>query len=318
MADDETAGDAAPAAPDAGAAVVEPSAAPAPTAGEAASAWVPAPRARRRWPWIVAVATVVVAAAVAGGIWFAQDARARADAARGLSPAQQALITAALDAQADTGAQIVAQRDAYRQAVGGWEADQAAAEAWLQTNDAPAASVANPGGTTIPGGDPDGQAFLDAIGATDVQVFFDAGTDNCGYTAVGDDPFSYSAGGCYDSRFRNWLFLAWERGGEELVWPVFVHEAMHWYQYQHYYPLFLSAGRAGVAHDAYRGAVESDASCRAVVVYGIDPAEYEGSSSPCDVDGWYEGWLRDAIAAHGVRVSEPVAAEFEVREAVRP
>lgn len=278
----------------------------------------PARRRRRRWPWFLALAIVLVLAAVAGGVWLLHEARLRADAERALTSSQQELIATTVEAQAETDAQIAAQREAYRTDLAGWQADQAGAQEWVQSNDAPAPSRANPGGTRIPGDDPDGQGFLDSIGATDVQVFFDAGGENCGYSNGGDDPFSYSAGGCYDTRFRNWLFLAWEPGGERLVWQIFVHEAMHWYQYANYYALFLSAERGGIGHDSYVGVVESDASCRAVAVYGIDRDDYADSSSPCDVDGWYEGWLRDQLAALGVRVSEPVAADYEVREVIRP
>ncbi|WP_460774450.1 hypothetical protein [Microbacterium sp. GXF7504] len=283
--------------------------------------WDPEPprRRRRRWPWIVVpLLVLLLAAGAAGAVWLVQDARARADAARVLTDAQQSHIAATLAAQDETAAQLTQQREAYRGDLAAWEADQAAAERWRTTDEVPAPGFPNPGGDAIPGDDPHGRAFLDAIGATDVQVLFDAGRDNCGYDLASDSPFTYSVGGCYDSRFRNRLFLAWERGAEDLVWSVFVHEAMHWYQYREYYPLFVSAQRAGYGHDDYRGVVESDASCRAVALYGIDPDRYEGSSSPCDVDGWYDGWLPDRLAEMGVRVREPVAEDYEVREVTRP
>jgi type II secretory pathway pseudopilin PulG len=290
-------------------------------ASEGAVMWAPpaeAPRRRRRWPWILLVLIVLALAGTAGGVWLAHEAQVRADAARALTAGQQQVIAGAIGALSETDDRIAAQRDTFRTDLAGWDADEAATAQWQQSTDAPSPAVANPGGGAMPGDDPTGRAFLDSIGATDVQVIFDAGPENCGYSGAGSDAWSYTAGGCYDTRYRNWLFLAWERGGEELVWPVFVHEAMHWYQYQQYYPLFLAADRAGVAHDAYVGALEGDASCRAVYVYGIHADEYEDSSSPCDVDGWYEGWLRDHLASLGVRTTEPVATEYEVLEVTRP
>ena len=245
-----------------------------------------------------------------------EGGRAVTDAARAVSPAHQAFIAAGMDAMDDTAARWAEQRERYRQDLAGWEADQREAAAWREGDALPGEGVPNPGGDAMPGADPHGRAFLDAIGATEVQVHFDAGPDNCGYRD--ESRFTASIGGCFDSRFRNRLFLAWEPGAESLVWPVFVHEAMHWYQYDLYYPLFLSARRAGYAQDAYRRDVESDASCRAVALHGIPAADYARSSSPCDVDGWYEGWLPDRLAQLGVRVSEPTAEEYEVLAVVRP
>jgi hypothetical protein len=287
---------------------------------EAPLMWAPVepPRRRRRWPWIVAVLVLLAIAATAGGLWLAGEAKERADAARAVSADEQEVIAAAIEVLAPTDAQISAQRDAYQTDAAEWDADEAATAQWQATADAPPAVVGNPGGSAMPGADPTGRAFLDSIGATDVQVMFDAGPDNCGYSSAGSEGWTYTAGGCYDTRFRNWLFLAWDRGGEDLVWPVFVHEAMHWYQYQQYYALFLAADRAGIAHEAYGASVESDASCRAVYVHGIDAEEYEDSSSPCDVDGWYEGWLRDKLVGLGARAAEPTPAEYEVSEVIRP
>jgi len=75
---------------------------------------------------------------------------------------------------------------------------------------------------------------------------------------------------------------------------------------------------AGVTDDQYGPELEADASCRAVYVYGIPASDYVDTSSPCDVDGWYDGWLLDHLASLGVQVTEPMAADYEVLEAVRP
>ena len=118
--------------------------------------------------------------------------------------------------------------------------------------------------------------------------------------------------------YPDWLFVAGEPGIERLAWPIFVHEAMHWYQYQNSFPALLAAERAGVSHDDYEWALETDASCRAVYHHGIDRSAFDGSSSPCDITDWHDGWFVDQRAARGVRTSAPTPEEFEVSAVVRP
>ncbi|MDQ1130762.1 hypothetical protein [Microbacterium sp. SORGH_AS_0888] len=271
------------------------------------------------WPWFVSFAGLVVSLAVAGaGLALVLGAREAALSSRAVSPAQERAIAAAIAGEGETAQRIASQRAAYRADVAAWDADEAEVAAWRARDDVPPAGVANPGGQSMPGDDPTGRAFLDSIGATAVQLVFDAGPGNCGYNAGGDEGWSYAAGGCYDSDYRNRLFLAWDPGAESLVRSVFVHEAMHWYQYEHYYPVFVRAARAGIFHDDYAHDIESDASCRAVFVHGIPREDYEDSSSPCDVDDWYEGWLPDRLVALGAVTTPPVAAAYEVSEVIRP
>jgi hypothetical protein len=151
-----------------------------------------------------------------------------------------------------------------------------------------------------------------------VQLVLDAGSDNCGYQAGGNGPYTLVLGGCFDTRFPNTVLLAWEPGTEDRVWAIFVHEVMHWYQYQTYYPAFLAAQRVGVDEDAYVTALESDASCRAVNLHGVPASQYATTSAPCSVDGWYDGWLLDQLASLGVPVIEPVAETYEVSAVTRP
>ena len=80
----------------------------------------------------------------------------------------------------------------------------------------------------------------------------------------------------------------------------------------------LAAERAGVSHDDYEWALETDASCRAVYQHGIDRSAFDGSSSPCDITDWHDGWFVDQLAALGVRTSAPTPEEFEVSAVVRP
>lgn len=288
---------------------------------DAASPVTAAPPSPRTpvWPWFVALAAfVLTASAAAGGMWFALELRDAAKASRAVSGVQQEAIGAAMARDAATAGRLVAQRESYRADLAAWDADEAEVAAWRATDAAPPAGVPNPGGSRMPGDDPSGRAFLDSIGATGVQVVFDAGAGNCGYNAGGDEGWSYAAGGCYDTDYRNRLFLAWDPGAESLVRSVFVHEAMHWYQYEHYFPVFVRAARAGVTHDDYVHELESDASCRAVYAHGIARSEYEDSSSPCDIDGWYEGWLTDQLVARGARTTAPTPGEYEVSEVIRP
>jgi len=285
-----------------------------------------APAARRRRSrgagWIIGLSLslvlILLLAAGTGGAWLIWQQRERLLASRVLSPEQESAI-------ADTFAGVSDKVTATQQATAGYESDRRAwddehaqVEQWKTGTDAPLLAVPNPGGPAMPGPDPDGRAFLSSIGADRVQVAFDAGDENCGYHLSERTGYEIVVGGCYSTRYPGWLFLAWDPGMESSVWPVFVHEAMHWYQYQNYYPAFLAADRAGVADDQYGPELEADASCRAVYVYGIPASDYVDTSSPCDVEGWYDGWLLDHLASLGVQVTEPVAADYEVLEVVRP
>lgn len=327
---DANAGPAASAAPAAAAAA---DVVPAPAAGfpalppesaeAAALAWAPAPppRRRRRGLWIalaVVVGVLVLGAGAAVTTRILIDAHEEAMAARTVSLAQLAVVDESFARIEETTTRIGEQSSAYRDARASWEADQQEAAAWRTGTAAPPAPVPNPGGSAMPGADPTGRAFLESIGAGQVQLVFDAGTDNCGYEAGGGGPSLLVLGGCFDTRFPNSVMLAWERGTEERVWAIFVHEVMHWYQYQTYYPAFLAAQRAGVDSAAYDAQLESDASCRAVAQHGIPAWQYANTSAPCDVVGWYDGWFLDHLASLGVPVTEPVSETYEVSAVVRP
>jgi hypothetical protein len=296
-----------------------PETAPAPAAPLA----LPERPRERLGPWI---ALIVAAAVVGVGMlgtataigwsyletqrWLAQE--------RTVSAVEQGVVDDAVAAAADTAAQIEAGRTALTDAQEIWDAGQAAMQSRETDDTAPAIESPNPGGDRIPGYEDRMRALLDEIGATDVQVIFDASGQNCGYAGGGADG-SLVAGGCYDSRYPDWLFLAWDRGlSAQFVWPIFVHEAMHWYQWEHYLPLFEVASRLGISDDAYRDQLESDASCRAVYEHGIPRSAYDNSSAPCDVDGWYEGWLVDQLAALGVPTTAPDPESYEVQAVMRP
>ena len=235
-----------------------------------------------------------------------------------LAAAQVELIDAEFAERSELISELETQRTDYRQQLANWEQVVEWADDDQEGTDQPVAAVANPGGGAMPGGDPSGRAFLDSIGATDVSVFFEAGPENCGYGGgEGDDDYVY-AGGCFNVAYPNTLFMAWDEGAEDLVWSIFVHEAMHWYQSEHYAEASYLAGIADIDYPAYNAQWEADASCRAVYVYGIPLDDYVGSSSPCTVDGWYEGWIADYLASLGAHRGAPVAAEFEPLETSRP
>jgi len=286
---------------------------------------VPPAASRRRSRgagWVIGLSLslvlLILLAAGAGGAWLIWQQRERVLASRVMSPEQESAIA---DAFAAASEKVTATQRAtadFESDHRAWDDEHAQVEEWKTGDDSPLLAVPNPGGPAMPGADPDGRAFLASIGADRVQVAFDAGDENCGYHLSERTGYEIVVGGCYSTRYPNWLFLAWDPGMESSVWAVFVHEAMHWYQYQNYYPAFLAADRAGVTDDQYGPELEADASCRAVYVYGIPASDYVDTSSPCDVDGWYDGWLLDHLASLGVQVTEPVAADYEVLEAVRP
>lgn len=269
---------------------------------------------------IVLVGILVQAAsgvALVAGVSYVQT-QALAD--RAVTTQQQNIVDQAFAARSDFVTEFDERSEALAQAQGEWDADASSIEAWALTDETPTVAVPNPGGNALPGNDPSGRAFLDSIGATDVQVIFDAGSENCGYTQASegvDTDYWIVWGGCYNTGFRNWLFLAWssDQASDEL-YPLLVHEAMHWYQYQNYYQMFVAADRLGIPD--YTSEIEADASCRAVYTHGVPLEAYEESSSPCWVDGWYEGWLPDFLADQGVPMAAPNPADYEVIDEVRP
>jgi hypothetical protein len=279
-----------------------------------------APRSRRGL-WIglsVIVGVLVLGGAAATTTWLLVDAHERALAARAVSTVQQAVVDAEFARVEDTAQRAEQQGTAFRQALTAWNAEQDQAETWRAGTAAATVTEPNPGGEAMPGGDPLGRGFLDAIGASQVQLVLDAGADNCGYQAGGDGPYTLVLGGCFDTRFPNSVLLAWEPGTEDGVWSIFVHEVMHWQQYQTYYAAFLAADRVGVDEGAYGSELEADASCRAVYQHGIPAWRYAATSAPCSIEGWYDGWLLDHLASLGVPIAEPVAEDFEVEAVMRP
>jgi hypothetical protein len=275
-------------------------------------------RRRRIIGWTVAAASVVLLASGAGIGWAVIDAQQRALAARAVSAAQQSVVSAAFETNAELAGQIEAQRAAYRAAEDLWNAAVASAEAFKAEDVAPSVSAPNPGGGSMPGGDAEARALLDGIGGTAVQVVYDGGPQNCGYAAA-DETYEVALGGCYDSRFRNRVFLAWDPGATRAnIWPIFVHEAMHWYQWDRYSTQFAAAEQTGVIQDAYRAQIEADASCRAVIQHGVPATAFERSSAPCDVADWHDAWLVDQLAGLGVPVAAPVPETYEVQAVIRP
>jgi hypothetical protein len=284
----------------------------------------PEPPRRSRRGWAVGILLGVlafVAAGIGGGIVVAQlagEARAQQLAARAVTGEQRLAIDAAFAASADTVAQIDAQRDAYEAAAALWSDAEASAAAFQAENTVPTISAPNPGGGSMPGGDGEARALLDGIGGQDVQVVYDGGSQNCGFAAA-DAVYDLALGGCYDSRFRDTVFLAWDRGAtRDDVWPIFVHEAMHWYQWDRLATIFAAAEQSGVNREDYRAQIESDASCRAVIEHGIPRSAYERSSAPCDIGDWSDGWLQQQIAALGVPTAAPDPTAYEVQEVSRP
>ncbi|QEV99242.1 hypothetical protein F6J84_03310 [Microbacterium caowuchunii] len=281
----------------------------------------PPPKRSRRRLWIalsVVAGVLVLAAAAAGTTWAFVQAHERAMAERAVTALQQAAVEAELARLADVAQRSDAQRAAYRETLDVWNAEQEQAAQWRAGSTAPEPAQANPGGGAMPGEDPAGRAFLDSIGAPQVQLIIDAGAENCGFQVGAADPRTSVVGGCFNTRYPNWVFLAWEPGTEEAVWAIFVHEVMHWYQYQTYYPAFLAADRLGIPDRDYAPELEADASCRAVYVHGIPSWRYARTSAPCWVDGWYDGWLLDHLGSLGVPLAPPVSEDYEVVPVVRP
>jgi hypothetical protein len=264
----------------------------------------------------VFVGSVVPSALITGAFVEAQQQRATEGY---VSAVEQGVVDTLVTEASTVAAEIEARGAAYRDASLLWTDAESAIATWRSQDEAPTPQVANPGGPGFPGGDADERALLERIGASAVQVIFDSGEDNCGYQQGLPTEGFLAVGGCYNPSYRNWLFLAWDEGIEEAeVWPVFVHEAMHWYQWDRYATLFEAAERSGVTSDRYTAQIESDASCRAVFQHGVARSEYDNSSAPCDVDDWYDGWLVDQLAALGVPTAAPDPAAYEVQDVVRP
>jgi hypothetical protein len=270
----------------------------------------------RRWT-AIAVALVVLASAGLA-TWAVLDARQRALAERAVTGSQQSVIAATFSGTAELAARIESQRTAYRDADALWDGAVASAEEFRAEDAAPAVSAPNPGGQSMPGGDAQARSLLDGIGGSAVQIVYDGGAQNCGFAAA-DATYRVALGGCYDSSFRNRIFLAWDPGATRAsIWPIFVHEAMHWYQWDRYSTQFAAAEAAGIGQDAYSAQLETDASCRAVIQHGVPARAYELSSAPCTAADWHDGWLLAQLAALGVPVAAPVAEEYEVQQVVRP
>lgn len=275
-------------------------------------------RRRRALRWGSVLAVVVLAACGAGVTWSFVDARERALAARALTAVQQEAVADAYAATGDLSARIADARAALTDAQSRWDAAVAANDAFRAEAAQPTVSAPNPGGGAMPGGDEQARALLEGIGGADVQIVYDGGPQNCGYAAA-DALYATALGGCYSSAFRTSVFLAWDPPAtRDEVWPIFVHEAMHWYQWDRFFTQFVAAENAGVPGESYRAQIEADASCRAVLQHGVPASAFETSSAPCDVEGWHEGWLVEQLAALGAPVAAPDPETYQVSEVIRP
>jgi len=277
------------------------------------------PPRRRRTALIVSLAVGVPVLAAAGVFAFLLLSGAFADPEPPhLTASQAARIEDEVAEREDLLGELDDQRAAYRTADSQWNQSLAWAEDAHGPADQPAVAVANPGGDAMPGDDPAGRAFLDSIGATDVSVVFDAGPDNCGYYGNGGQADYVYAGGCFRGDYANTLYMAWDPGADDLVRAIFVHEAMHWFQAEKYAQATYLADFAGIDAASYNDQWEADASCRAVYVYGMSLDDYADSSSPCTIDGWYEGWISDYLTSLGASLTEPDPATYELVESSRP
>ncbi|WP_146197033.1 hypothetical protein [Serinibacter arcticus] len=128
-------------------------------------------------------------------------------------------------------------------------------------------------------------------------------TLNCGFGAPGAETFVYV--GCYQARYKDIVFVWWNDGSTEAQRKFLVaHEFSHWRQWNDHFAVMNAASRQGFFTDsqAWRDAVESDASCRVLSWGGYSADVVSSSSTPCTTDGWYEGWLVDAGVALGVQL----------------
>ncbi len=234
-----------------------------------------------------------------------------------LTATQSDRIGQEIDERAELLTELDSLRADYQERVARWDHAESSAQVHRTLTTQPVPSVANPGGTSMPGDDPDGRQFLDSIGATDVTVFFEAGAENCGFYGAGGYGQVWS-GGCVRGEYPNTLFMAWDPGAEPVVWPIFVHEAMHWYQDETYIEVVFVAEFAGVDPALWEPQWEADASCRAIAAYGLSIEDYADSSSPCTVEGWYEGWILTHMEALGATMGPPDPTTFELTESSRP
>ena len=277
------------------------------------------PLRKRRTALIVSLAVGVPVLAAAGVFAFLLLSGAFADPEPPqLTAAQADRIEDEVAEREDLLGQLDEKRSEFRTAVDQWDQSEVWAEEAHGPADQPTVAVPNPGGDAMPGDDPTGRAFLDSIGATDVSVVFDAGPDNCGYYGNGGQADYVYAGGCFRGDYANTLYMAWDSGAEDLVWAIFVHEAMHWFQAEKYAQATYLANFAGIDAASYNDKWEADASCRAVYVYGMSLDDYADSSSPCTIDGWYEGWISDYLTSLGADLAEPDPAAYELAETSRP
>jgi len=242
------------------------------------------------------------------------QAEDRLAAAQELSSAEQDVVRTAVNDASSISLDVYNASFTYQEAALDWADAEAGAAQFQASNDTPSLEAANPGGS-LPDGY--GRDLLASIGAGDVQVMLDAGEQNCGFDPRGADWIA--VGGCYNPTYRDWFFLAWEPGTTDAaLWSIFVHEAMHWQQWDQLSTIYQSAAGAGITQDQYRKAVESDASCRAVYQHGVPIEDYVSSSSPCDVDGWTPSYLPDYLAGLGVPMAAPDPEAYEVQEVIRP
>lgn len=276
------------------------------------------PRPRRRRGTVVAlavglpvlVAGAVVAFLLVSGVFAEPEPPA-------LTATQSDRIGQEIDERAELLTELDSLRADYQERVARWDRAESSAQTHRTSTTQPIPSVANPGGTAMPGDDPDGRQFLDSIGATDVTVFFESGAENCGFYGAGGYGQVWS-GGCVRGEYPNTLFMAWDPGAESIVWSIFVHEAMHWYQNETYIEVVFVADLAGVDPAQWQTQWEVDASCRAIAAYGLSIEDYADSTSPCTVEGWYEGWILTHMEALGATMGPPDPSTFELTESSRP
>lgn len=287
--------------------------------GEASEAVPAAPRKSRAGLWLglgLGAAALLIAGGAVAIFLVVGNAQAeeKLAAARELSFEEQNVVRTAVTDATDVWNSIYDASFTYQEAAADWADAEASATQFQSSNDTPSQQAPNPGGS-LPDGY--GRDLLASIGAGDVQVMLDAGEQNCGYDPRGADWIA--VGGCYNPTYRDWFFLAWEPGTTDAaLWSIFVHEAMHWQQWDQLAVYYESASIAGIGQDQYRKAVESDASCRAVYQHGVPIEDYVSSSSPCDVDGWTPSYLPDYLASLGVPMAAPDPEAYEVQEVIRP
>lgn len=278
------------------------------------------PAPRRRYTAVIVSLAVGLPLLIAGGVVgvLAVAAALKEPEPPRLTASQSDRIEVEVAERGEVLLALDEKRDEYRTAEDEWDQSVSWAEDAHGPADQPVVAVPNPGGSALPGDDPAGRAFLDSIGATDVQVVFDAGPDNCGYYGNGGGPYTLYAGGCFRGEFPNTLYMAWDPGAEDVASAIFVHEAMHWFQAERYAQDTYLADFAGIDSASYSAEWEADASCRAVYVYGRSLADYADTTSPCTIDGWYEGWIADYLTSRGAQLTEPDPATYELAESSRP